>query len=247
MKIGAQLYTVRQHMQSLDDLAQTLERIADIGYTTVQVSAACPFAPEWLRGQLARTGLACVLTHAPADRLLADPAQVAVEHDVFGCRYVGLGYHAMGSEEDYGRFLADYRPVARTLREHGKYFMYHNHAGELAELSGRTVLARMADDLPAEDMGFTLDSYWIAMGGGDPVDWIRTLSGRIPCVHLKDRAADDRMAVVGEGTLPFDRILAAAEAAGTQYLLVEQDDCYGEDPFSCLARSYKNLHAMGLD
>ena len=37
-----------------------------------------------------------------------------------------------------------------------------------------------------------------------------------------------------------------AEAAGTHYMLVEQDDCNGEDPFDCLARSYKNLKALGL-
>ena len=41
-------------------------------------------------------------------------------------------------------------------------------------------------------------------------------------------------------------VLAEAEAAGTQYLLVEQDDCNGEDPFDCLARSLAYLKARGL-
>lgn len=31
-----------------------------------------------------------------------------------------------------------------------------------------------------------------------------------------------------------------------QYLLVEQDNCNGEDPFDCLKRIYENLRAMGL-
>ena len=38
----------------------------------------------------------------------------------------------------------------------------------------------------------------------------------------------------------------AAERAGTEYLLVEQDDCNGEDPFGCMARSYRYLAAQGL-
>lgn len=54
------------------------------------------------------------------------------------------------------------------------------------------------------------------------------------------------MAVVGEGNINFDAVISAAEDAGTRYLLVEQDNCNGEDPFDCLKRSYENLRAMGL-
>lgn len=54
------------------------------------------------------------------------------------------------------------------------------------------------------------------------------------------------MAVVGEGNINFERVFQEAEAAGTKYMLVEQDDCGGEDPFTCLARSYRNLRAFGF-
>ncbi len=37
-----------------------------------------------------------------------------------------------------------------------------------------------------------------------------------------------------------------AEKGGTQFMLVEQDDCNGEDPFECLKRSYNNLKTMGF-
>ena len=42
-------------------------------------------------------------------------------------------------------------------------------------------------------------------------------------------------------------VAAAAEDAGTEYMLVEQDDCHGEDPFSAMKRSYEYLRAMGLE
>jgi sugar phosphate isomerase/epimerase len=54
------------------------------------------------------------------------------------------------------------------------------------------------------------------------------------------------MAVVGEGNINFDRVFEKAEAAGTKYMMVEQDKCYGEDPFDCLRRSYNNLKAFGF-
>jgi hypothetical protein len=41
-------------------------------------------------------------------------------------------------------------------------------------------------------------------------------------------------------------ILQAAEEGGVEWYLVEQDECYGRDPFESLAISYRNLRAMGL-
>jgi len=61
-----------------------------------------------------------------------------------------------------------------------------------------------------------------------------------------DYACGRKMAVVGEGNINFARVFEKAEAAGTAYMLVEQDDCNGEDPFECLRRSYENLHAWGF-
>lgn len=248
MKIGAQMYTLREFTKDLDSFAQTLERIAEIGYQTVQVSGTCEFQADWLREQLARTGLECVLTHTPPSRLTDDTAQVIADHDCFGCRYVGLGYYSFDEEkgDTYPAFVEKYRPVAHALREGGKYMMYHNHDQEFRRLDGKLILERLAEDFPAEELGFTLDTFWVQAGGGDPAQWLARLGGRTPCIHLKDFAYGRKMAVLGEGNINFDRVFEAAEAAGVQYMLVEQDDCNGEDPFDCLRRSYAYLKARGF-
>ena len=44
-----------------------------------------------------------------------------------------------------------------------------------------------------------------------------------------------------EGKLPYDDYIRALKKAGTEYILVEQDWCYGEDEFDCLSRSYINV------
>ena len=45
----------------------------------------------------------------------------------------------------------------------------------------------------------------------------------------------------------FEPILAAFEDAGSKIAFVEQDDCYGEDPFLCLKKSYDYLKSLGLN
>ena len=96
-------------------------------------------------------------------------------------------------------------------------------------------------------MGFTLDTYWAQFAGADPAYWIENLAGRVPCIHLKDQTFDQKMAVVGEGNINFERVFLSAQKSGTKYMLVEQDNCNGEDPFDCLKRSYEYLKSRGFE
>lgn len=250
MQIGAQFYTVREQCKTLDDFALTLRRVADIGYKTVQISGTCPYPAQWLREQLDKNGLTCVLTHIPVPRLVGETAQVIAEHRVFDCPLIGLGWYAFDEDKEdttYAHFMKTFVPVAEEIRAGGMYFMYHNHDQEFKRLGNQIVLEKLAQDIPAELMGFTLDTFWVQAGGGDPAQWIGKLAGRVPAIHLKDYAYGRRMAVVGEGNINFDRVFTEAEKAGTRYMLVEQDDCNGEDPVECLRRSYAYLKACGFD
>ena len=253
MELGAQLYTLRDYTTNLQDFAETLKKVADIGYRTVQVSGACEYRPEWLKEQLQKNGLRCILTHSDPETMRQDPLKAVEEHKAFDCKYIGIGCIPNGwldFKKAYMSFAEQFIPVAKIFREQGSLLMYHNHDIEFARSDdGRIYLERMAEDFAPDEMGFTLDTYWVQAGGGDPAYWIKKLSGRVPCIHLKDMTYDNggmRMAPVGAGNMNFDTILLACEQAGAEYLLVEQDDCYDKNPFDCLELSYKNLKARGL-
>jgi len=248
MNIGAQLYTVRDFCKTTEDLSQTLKKIADIGYRYVQVSGTCPYEANWLRGELEKNGMSCVITHIPSKKLIEKTQTVIDDHNVLGCEYIGLGYYSFDPlGEKYDAFCSTYKPVAEKIASEGKYFMFHNHAGEFQKLDNKTVIARLAEDFSPSLMGFTLDTYWVQVGGANPADMIEMLSGRVPCIHLKDYSYQQKMSVVGEGNINFDRVLKKAEQAGVRYMLVEQDDCGGEDPFDCLRRSYGFLRSRGFE
>lgn len=250
MQTGAQFYTLREFCKNAADFSESLKRVADIGYKNIQISGTCAFEPLWLKEELHKNGLKCVLTHTPADKLINDTAAVAKEHDVFGCGNVGLGWFGFNEAKENQTledFLRIYKPVANTLKENGKYFMYHNHDQEFKKIGGRTILEAIFESFSPDELGFTLDTFWIQAGGGDPALYIEKFKGRVPCIHLKDYAYGRKMAVIGEGNINFDRVFEKAESAGTEYMLVEQDDCNGENPFECLKRSYKYLKALGFE
>jgi len=92
-----------------------------------------------------------------------------------------------------------------------------------------------------------LDTYWIQHGGGDPVAWIRKMTGRMPVVHLKDMViinGEQAMVEVGEGNFDWSAILHTCKEAKVEWYAVEQDVCQ-RDPFESLKISYENLKAMG--
>lgn len=252
MVIGAQLYTVRQFTKTLEDFAETLKKVADIGYTTVQVSGTCAFEADWLRDRLSETGLSCVITHTNPTAILEETEKVCRDHDVFGCRNIGIGIMpgAQATDGRYEQFVENYLPAAKKMQECGHKLFYHNHALEFERSAdGRVFMERFLEDFSPELLGITFDTYWAQFAGADPAAWIERLKGRVECIHLKDLAVvgnTQRMAPVGGGNMNFDRILAAAEKASAEYLLVEQDDCYGEDPFDCLKKSYQYLTSVGL-
>jgi sugar phosphate isomerase/epimerase len=120
---------------------------------------------------------------------------------------------------------------------------YHNHAFELQRWEGQTGLETLFAATTAETLQAEPDTYWLQYGGANPAAWVRRLRGRVPLLHLKDMAVDRGQPVqveVGEGNLDWVEILGAAREAGTEWLIVEQDESQ-RDPMESLAISYRNL------
>ena len=257
MKIGAQLYTVREYMKDEKSMSESLKKIADIGYHYVQVSGTGPYDPQWMREELEKNGLQCVITHTNQERMIQEPETVAKEHEILGTDYIGIGMYDIMKVGMDG-FIERFRPVAECFKAHGKLLMYHNHDIEFEKLDGKLILDRLIEAFPEDELGFTLDVFWVQAGGGDPAWWLRKLAGRTPCIHLKDMGfrsiPGERFSVgrgrimmpVGEGNMNNEAIVEAALQNGAEYALIEQDDCNGEDPFDCLKRSLSYLQSLGL-
>lgn len=259
MKIGAQLYTVHDYTKTLEGIEETFKKVADMGYTSVQVSGTCKYEAEWMKEMLDKYGLECPITHSDIPAIAADTDNVIAFHKTMGVKYIGMGgmrglWSAEYKEDPYkvqDNFVRDYVPAGKKIAAAGCYMMYHNHAGEFAPRPDGTLLMDyLLENFTEEAMGFTLDVHWVKAGGHDPVEWLNKLKGRTPCVHFKDLITTDegkfKYAPVGAGELDFDAIIETCQNNGVEYAFVEQDDCYGEDPFKCLKSSLDYLHSKGL-
>ena len=247
MKIGAQMYTVREYCKTLDSFADTLAKLADMGFKVVQISGTCPYTGEWIDEQLKKNGLECAITHNPYNEIMNDTAALIEKHKKFGCNFIGLG--GIGrKEKTINDFIADVKPAVKAIKEAGLHFSYHNHSEEFFKVDGTNELEKMMAAFAPDELSFTFDTHWAHAAGADPIQWLKKLKGRVQCIHLKDielyfgeNGREIRYGVVGKGNMNFEGILAAADESDVQYGLIEQDDCYGADPFECMKRSYEFL------
>ena len=126
MKLGAQLFTLREYTQTEKDLDYSLMRVAKMGYSTVQISAIGPIAPEKVRELCDKHGLEIVLTHTDPGRILNDTEKVIKEHDIMGCDYIGIGMMPKKycSPEWLWHFADDYKEAAKKIAADnpGKFF-----------------------------------------------------------------------------------------------------------------------------
>ncbi len=252
LPLGVQLYTIRQYTQTKSDLTMSFARLKEIGYDCVQISAIGPIHPNDVAKALKDTGLECVATHVGWNRFKEDLDSVIEEHKLWGCCHAAVGMLPADyyfDENGLEKFIDELAPISFRLSQEGIDFSYHNHHHEFTRYKGKLWLEMLYEKAPAEMLKAEIDTYWIQMGGGNPVEWINKCSGRQPLLHLKDLkieiTRDDwvqqKMAEIGEGNLDWYAILDVAQNSGVEYLLVEQDDCNGVDPFDALETSYRNL------
>ncbi len=245
--IALQLYTLRDDLAK--DFTGTLKQVAAIGYAGVELAGHGGMTTRELKGLLDDLHLSVAGAHVGIDALETDIQKQVDDALTLGYRYVVVPYlnedRRVGAD-GYKKTAEALNGIGETLRPFGLTLCYHNHAFEFERQDngeyGEDILLQNSDPalVKAE-----IDTYWVLVGGEDPVAFVKKYSGRVPLMHIKDRdPSDGTFAEVGTGDLPLDALIEAAGEIGTEYLIVEQDVCKNP-PLEAVTTSYNNLKARG--
>ena len=249
--LGVALYTVREQMKA--DAAGTLKAIAELGYKYVE-SGLLPS----LGAAVKAAGLKQASAYAPTYLVTGNrqawagsgellPAGYDWSQAVDEARAQGLEYMVVVYLQRAERGGLDvYRDLAGRLarageacRKAGLGLAYHAHAFEYERIEGVRPIDVLLKETPKDLLGLELDTFWASIAGVDPVKMVETHSGRVPLVHLKDKAKGtpvqydeakvpkDAFKEIGRGEIDYAAFLPAAVRAGVKYYYVEQDYCAG--------------------
>ena len=254
--LGVQLYTVRSVLPKKP--RETLDAIRAIGYQEVEATYD-GLDPLW--PALQASGLKPVSIHLDSKSVTkGNPDDLSPIFDKLKERGFTYAVFPYLPEPERGG-IDVIRAVAEKLnragekcRAAGMTFCYHNHAFEFATEKGATLFQVMLDHTDPKLVAFELDLFWVSVAGLDPAAMIEKLAGRVPLVHLKDKAEGTAVMYkesvppatfkeVGSGVMDWPKILRAAAAAKVEHYFVEQDQTPG-DPVESLRRSYGYLSKL---
>lgn len=244
-QISLQLYTVREH--TAGDMSDTLRRLAEFGYTAVEFAGYGDHSPKDLSPLLDDLGLRASGAHVPLDAWESDPKAVIADMHTLDCAHaiVPMAPPERRSDEEAVLRLAEgFNRWGELCRSEGVTFSYHNHAFEFAPLGETTMWDVLVRETDPALVHLELDLYWVRYGGADPETVLRDLGDRISLVHLKDMAADEQQSdlPVGEGTMPWPQLLQAADEAGVEWYIAEQDN--PGDAFEDVQSSLRHMHEL---
>ncbi len=267
-RLGVALYTVRDQMRT--DAPGTLKRIAEHGYRYIESglrpSLEAPVKAAGLRQASAYAPTYLVTGNRKAwaggEPLLPEDYtwnSAVDEAKARGLEYLVIVY-LMRAERGG---LAVYRDLAgrlakagETCRKAGLGLAYHPHAFEFEPIERVRPIDVLLDQTPRDLLGLELDTFWASIAGVDPVEMVERHSGRVPLVHLKDKATGtpvqydegkvpkEAFKELGRGAIDYARFLPAAAKAGVRYYYVEQDYTMG-DPLESLRISRQAVAAAG--
>src|SRR6185437_385544 len=246
--LGVQLYTVRKIIGK-NPLA-TLEAIQKIGYTEVEATAG---NLDEIWPALEKTQLKAVSIHLEHSEPGSALDSALAGHKQKGFEYVVVPYleTARGGADGVKRISEMLNKIGEQAKSHGLTLCYHNHAHDFTPMGGSSPITMMMEQTQPSLVMLELDVFWASVAGLNPIDVLKKYSGRVPLVHLKDKAKDlgvqynekvpaTAFKSVGSGSIDFPAVLSAAAASGVRHYFVEQDETPG-DPIASLRKSYDYL------
>ena len=253
--IGVELYTLRNQMPAKDD--EVLHQISQIGYREVEGDYPTLMRIASSLKAMRLTPISCHIPvgaidgkgNTPLEKIFADLKGLGTEYAV-----VPYIMEDQRTPDILAGFGDKMNQAGELARKNGLQLCYHNHAFEWGPMNGKHTYEVMFDHTDPKLVQFEVDVFWLSVGGIDPVHFLEAHKGRVPLLHLKDKAQAQKVQYnehvpnetfkeVGSGSLDFPAILKTAEKIGVKHYFVEQDQTPG-DPIVSLKQSFTYLSGL---
>ena len=270
--VGLQLYSVRGEMEK--DMDATLKAVKEMGYDYVEFAGYFGKTAEEVKALLDKHGLTAISVHQAPD-LFEKEGKDAVDYlNTIGVKYCAVPWYV--KDEFYNNWdgtVEKFKRVSALLQDGGIQLMYHNHDFEFEKIDNEYILDKLYSTLDSSVLMPEIDTCWVHYAGVNPAEYIKKYSGRIKVLHLKDFVCEKlgggpvyalidedgnemkggskedngfKFTPVGYGIQDWNSILTAADEAGIEYVIVEQDDSYGECTLETARKSREYLKTLGL-
>lgn len=271
MKIGLQLYSIRDKMEN--DLDYALGKVKEIGYDYVEFAGYFDRSAEQITAILEKYDLKCISVHQGLD-FYQQKGQQAIEYvKALGAEYSVIPwYDAKTLKNNFSQTMDFFAEYGKMLYDGGLKMLYHNHDFEFDKLDGEFIIDKMYSTVDQKYLNPEFDTCWIKYAGSEPVEYLKKYRDRINIVHIKDfwanklangpvyalidnegnpisntssQQRDFEFRPVGSGIQDVKAIMDTCKDIGVDYVIVEQDEWYDRDSLQDAKKSRDFLKSIG--
>lgn len=220
MKIAVQLYSVRDCINGNgEDMLRVLGELKEMGYEGVEFAGYAGLAPEALKARLDELGLVAVGTHISCDNYLPENIEKTIAvAKALDMKYMGVGGAPIDTIEEVMQSASKMAYGAARAAKEGITVYYHNHTHEFEDMAGIQPY-----EIFKKACAMEVDTYWSYCAGVDNYKFIMENKDDICLLHVKD-GIDRHPMALGEGDCDIAAVVKAAEDAGIEWLIVENDN-----------------------
>ena len=235
MPIGCQTWPVRKMIAQ--DLQGTLKQLADAGFQTVELCSPvgyeefgfgglAKYSGAALRKILNDSGVTCISSHFGIEELRKDQdGRIAWAKDVGLTQMLvpSLNGPKNPTMDDVKRAAEEYNKMGERAAKAGIQQGLHNEEFELTTVDGKRTYDLLFGLLDPKLVKFQFQVSTISEGY-DAAEYFTKYPGRFISMHVQGWSAETKKIVpVGQGTLDWKKIFAAARVGGIQNYFVEMD------------------------
>ena len=235
LPIGCQTWPVRKMIAQ--DFPGTIKQLADAGFQSVELCSPVGYADSGfaglakysgaeLRKILGDAGVTCVSSHFGIEELRQDQAR-----SIAWAKDVGLTQMMVPSldgprhptMDDVKRAADEYNKMGEKAAEAGIQQGLHNENFELTEVDGKRTYDLLFGLLDPKLVKFQFQVSTISRGY-DAAEYFTKYPGRFVSMHVQGWDAKTRKeTAVGQDSLDWKKIFAAAQTGGIKNYFVEMD------------------------
>jgi len=242
-QISLQLYTLRHTLPN--DFDGIIRKVAAFGYDGVETAGFSGTTPE-KAGKLFKE-LHLTVSSAHINPPMGDDKNNVLETmAAINCKTLvntQIGPDDVKTPDDIKRTVDRLNAAYQACKENGLAMGVHNHWWEYTKMDFGYPYQMMKQSLNP-GIFFELDTYWIQVGGVDPIAAVKGFGARAPYLHIKDGPAvkDQPMTAVGDGVIDVKGLITAA-GSNAKWLVVEMDEV-ATDAIEAARKSAAYLRAL---
>ena len=231
LPIGSQTWPHREMLKR--DFPGLLKQLADIGVQRIELCS--PFGyPEFagltngaeVKKVIADHGVGCESAHFGMEELRETQAKsIAWAADVGITQMITatLGAGNTPSMDDVKKAADEYNKIAAVAARAGMQQGLHNEGFEVSSVNGQRTYDILFGLLDPALVKFQFQMSTIR-NGFDAAEYFTKYPGRFFSMHLQDWNADTKSVVaVGQGSIDWKKVFAAARTGGVKNYFVEQN------------------------